>query len=70
MRAEMDFADDRHKFALAVEKSNTEAAMQSWRKEPFPERKYERLASDVVCAGLSKVDEKIATYELTNKSTG
>ena len=38
--------------------------MQSWRKVPFPERKYERLESDVVCAGLSTVDEKIASYEL------
>ena len=62
--SEMDFADDRHKFTLAVQKSNKEAAMQSWRKIPFPERKYERLEADVVCAGLSTVDEKIATYEL------
>jgi len=62
--AEMDFSDDRHKFALAVQKDNTEAAMQSWRKVPFPERLYERLSSDVVCAGLSELDKKIATYEL------
>lgn len=63
-KMEMDFADDQHKFALAVRKANTEAAMQSWRKVPFPERKYEPLSSDVVCAGLSKVDEEIASYEL------
>jgi hypothetical protein len=62
--AEMATADDRHKFALAVEKRNTEAAMQSWKKEPYPERRYERLASDVVSAGLSEVDERIASYEL------
>lgn len=63
--AELAAADDRYKFATAIEKhGNTEAAMQSWRKSPFPERKYERLSSDVVCAGLSAVDERIATYEL------
>lgn len=61
---ELDFADDRHKFALAVKASNTEAAMQSWRKIPFPERRYERTTTDVVCAGLSEVDEKIAAFEL------
>jgi hypothetical protein len=62
---EMDMADDRHKFALAVtQKTNTEAAMQSWRCEPYPERKYERLSSDVVCAGLSEIDERIARHEL------
>lgn len=62
--AEMAFADDRHKFALAVETCNTEAAMQSWRKTPFPERMYERITADVVCAGLSNLDEKIAAFEL------
>jgi hypothetical protein len=62
---EMGMADDRHKFALAVaQKTNTEAAMQSWRCEPYPERKYERLSSDVVCAGLSEIDERIARHEL------
>ena len=30
----------------------------------FEERKYERLTSNVVCAGLSSIDEKIAQYEL------
>lgn len=63
--AEMSAADDRHKFFLAVEKrQNTEAAMQTWRKEPFRERRYERLSKDVVCAGLSPLDEQIASYEL------
>jgi [histone H3]-lysine4 N-trimethyltransferase ATXR3 len=62
--SELAYADDRHKFALAVKASNTEAAMQSWRKVPFPERKYERIRSDVVCAGLSHLDEKIAAFEL------
>ena len=30
----------------------------------FPERKYERLRGDKVCAGLSELDERIAAYEL------
>ena len=30
----------------------------------FPEREYERLTNDTVCAGLSELDERIATYEL------
>ena len=63
--SEMKFADDRYKYTRAIESyHNTEPAMQSWRKTPYPERIYERLNSDVVCAGLSKVDEKIAAYEL------
>lgn len=64
--AELSAADDRHKFATAVQShTNTEAAMQTWRQTPFPERKYERLETgDAVCAGLSPVDERIAAYEL------
>jgi hypothetical protein len=62
---EMEIADLRYKFSLALEKSlNEEAAMQSWRKSPYPERCYDRLSHDVVCAGLSELDEHIATYEL------
>lgn len=62
---EMRVADDRHRFANALENyENKEPAMQSWRDEPFPERKYERIDSDAVCSGLSKVDERIARYEL------
>ena len=30
----------------------------------FPERQYERLTTDAVCAGLSELDEGLATYEL------
>ena len=30
----------------------------------FPERQYERLKTDAVCAGLSELDERIASYEL------
>jgi Protein SET DOMAIN GROUP 2 C-terminal/CW-type Zinc Finger/SET domain len=30
----------------------------------FPERRYERLRVDKVCAGLSELDERIAAYEL------
>ena len=63
---ELSVADDRHKFAIALQKiHNAEAAVQgSWRREPFPERKYEKLSSDSVCAGLSVVDERIALHEL------
>jgi [histone H3]-lysine4 N-trimethyltransferase ATXR3 len=62
---EMITADGRHKFSRAIESySNKEAAMQTWRKDPFPERRYERITCDAVCDGLSKVDERIATYEL------
>jgi hypothetical protein len=48
-----------------TENKNTEAAFQGkWRMDPFPERKYERLSDNVVCAGLSELDERIASYEL------
>ena len=58
---EMLLTDDRLRFGDAIRTgTNAEAAMQSWRKDPFPERKYERLLADTVCAGLSTVDEKIA----------
>jgi hypothetical protein len=61
---EMAMADGVHKFLAAIERSeNKEAAMQSHREGPFPERIYERLAADTVCDGLSKVDEEIAIYE-------
>jgi hypothetical protein len=33
----------------------------------FPERRYEKLRNDVVCAGLSELDERIAIYELKTK---
>lgn len=61
--AELDTADDRHKYSMAIKGGNNEAAMQSWRKEPFPERKYERLTADDVCDGLSTIDERIAQFE-------
>ena len=62
---EMLYSDDRHKFALISDKSsNNEAAMQSCCMQPFPERRYERLHSNSVCAGLSKIDERIASHEL------
>lgn len=62
---EMRFYDDRHRFdKILRHQSNMEAAMQSWRRFPFPERRYERLTSDVVSAGLSELDERTATYEL------
>ncbi|KAL7541614.1 hypothetical protein ACHAXR_011069, partial [Thalassiosira sp. AJA248-18] len=48
---------------------NIEAAMQGkWRKEAFPERKYERLeTSSVICDGLSPKDRSYAMYELETK---
>jgi hypothetical protein len=63
---ELSFADDRHNFTAALQNvQNTSAAMQgSWRRQAFPERKYEQLSSDVVCAGLPEVDERIALHEL------
>lgn len=62
---EMAAADDRRRFGLCMENhENKEAAMQSWRKTPFPERRYERVSSDAVCSGLSRIDERIARYEL------
>lgn len=61
---EMTMADGVHKYLTAIERSeNSEAAMQSHREGPFPERIYERLSADTVCDGLSKVDEEIAIYE-------
>jgi hypothetical protein len=54
---EMRDSDDRHKFALIIDKSrNHEAAIQSWCMQPFPERGYERLQSNCAFAGLSKLD--------------
>jgi hypothetical protein len=62
---EMKYYDDRHRFDRVLSsKSNTEAAMQSWRSQPFPERRYERLTSAVVSDGLSELDERTASYEL------
>ena len=63
---EMEDDEASHKFYSALRSmANTEAAMQGkWRKNPFPERIYERLSSNVVCAGLSSLDEQSAVNEL------
>lgn len=63
---ELTQAESRRKFSRALEtKANAEAAMQGkWRQKPFPERQYERLTSNVVCAGLSELDERSAKFEL------
>eukprot|EP00536_Pseudo-nitzschia_multiseries_P011871 jgi/Psemu1/260181/estExt_Genewise1Plus.C_4290011 len=64
---EMEVANNAHIFTRVIEATeNKEAAMQgkSWRKKAFPERQYKRLTTDAVCAGLSELDERIATYEL------
>ena len=62
---ELEFADARHEFSVLLKSQvNKEAAFQGqWRKIPFPERMYERLKTDVVCAGLSPLDEESASYE-------
>ena len=61
----LSYYDDRHRFDNVLRKrKNTEAAMQSWRRTPFPERRYEKLRKDVVSAGLSELDERTASYEL------
>lgn len=63
---ELQNSDNFFKFSLAIDRTiNQEPAMQSnWRTQPFPERKYERLVADRVCAGLSTLDERIASHEL------
>ena len=63
---EITLTNDRHMFSAATNAAqNTEAAFQGkWRQIPFPERKYERLTDNKVCAGLSDLDERIASYEL------
>lgn len=63
---EMEDDEARHKFYNAIRsKENNEAAVQGkWRTTAFPERIYERLSSNVVCAGLSSLDERTAVYEL------
>ena len=45
---------------------NKEAAVQGeYRKPEFPERRYERInTSDILCAGLSPLDQASAKYEL------
>ena len=65
--AELESADMRQRYVDALRNTeNNEAAMQcNWRKEAFPERRYERLErTNVICAGLSAVDERSAVYEL------
>ena len=63
---ELQEADARHEFSLALKASeNQEAAFQGeWRKIPFPEREYDRLQSNVICAGLGAVDDLSTSYEL------
>ena len=66
-RAEMEASEARLKYENILNScGNIEAAMQGkWRKQAFPERKYERLeTSSVVCDGLSDMDKSYAIYEL------
>lgn len=69
-RLEVEENEARERYEKILLKSgNTEAAMQGkWRKEAFPERKYERLqTSSVICDGLSPKDRSYAMYELETK---
>jgi hypothetical protein len=63
---DMEDDESRHKVSNALRSIvNNAAAMQGkWRTRPFPEQKYERLSSDVVCAGLSPLDERTSIIEL------
>ena len=66
-RAEMEASEARLKYEHILNNcGNKEAAMQGkWRKQAFPERKYERLqSSSVICDGLSEMDKSYAMYEL------
>ena len=36
----------------------------NWQREPFDERKYDPMTGNVICSGLSKIDEQSAKYEL------
>lgn len=66
-RSEMETSEARLKYENILNNSgNMEAAMQGkWRKNAYPERKYERLeTSSVVCDGLSEMDKSYAIYEL------
>jgi hypothetical protein len=65
--SEMRFAECKIRYSEILRSSgNKEAAMQGlWRKIPFPERLYQRLAiSNVLCDGLSELDQRTAVYEL------
>ncbi len=68
LEVEENEARERYKKIL-LNCGNAEAAMQGkWRKEAFPERKYERLqTSSVICDGLSPKDRSYAMYELETK---
>lgn len=62
---ELDAEDIKARMTESVV-NNKKAAMQiNWRKTPFPERMYERLSStNVICSGLSPVDQRSAENEL------
>ena len=69
-RAEVEESEANGRYYKVLEScSNTEAAVQGdWRKEAFPERKYERLEkSSVICDGLPPKDRAYAMYELETK---
>eukprot|EP00571_Detonula_confervacea_P014493 CAMPEP_0172307760 /NCGR_PEP_ID=MMETSP1058-20130122/8537_1 /TAXON_ID=83371 /ORGANISM="Detonula confervacea, Strain CCMP 353" /LENGTH=3131 /DNA_ID=CAMNT_0013020015 /DNA_START=168 /DNA_END=9563 /DNA_ORIENTATION=+ len=69
-RLEVEESEAREKYdKVLMDCANMEAAFQgNWRKEAFPERKYERLeTSSVICHGLSPNDRSYAMYELETK---
>ena len=69
-RSEVEENEARGKYdQVLMSCGNMEAAVQGkWRKQAFPERKYERLeTSSVICDGLSPNDRSYAMYELETK---
>jgi hypothetical protein len=66
-KLEVEESETRHKYQkVLINCGNMEAAMQGkWRKNAFPERKYQRLeTASVICDGLSNEDKSYAMYEL------
>ncbi|KAL7554514.1 hypothetical protein ACHAWF_017971 [Thalassiosira exigua] len=69
-RSEVEESESQHRYEGILDNcGNSEAAMQGkWRREAFPERRYERLvSSSVICDGLSPKDRSYAMYELETK---
>jgi len=65
--SEMRLIENKHRFTEVLQSSNNKepAIQRTWRKIPYPERLYQRLAtSNVLCDGLLPVDQRIAICEL------
>eukprot|EP00592_Proboscia_alata_P015835 CAMPEP_0194395344 /NCGR_PEP_ID=MMETSP0174-20130528/124369_1 /TAXON_ID=216777 /ORGANISM="Proboscia alata, Strain PI-D3" /LENGTH=861 /DNA_ID=CAMNT_0039191265 /DNA_START=1074 /DNA_END=3659 /DNA_ORIENTATION=- len=61
---EMEIEDAKTRFKHLAAGNNEAAFQGQWRKTPFPERKYDLLSSNVICMGLSDVDQRCAEFEL------